>query len=111
MAEVKSEHVTIIANNGPATKDGTVIVEVTKFAPWFEMHWNRQGLTHGITAIPSGTLLVEVPVEGVLEGGHITPDQLAELLVGLMNTVLPTCKVFVESVEEDFGFDSEKKDF
>ena len=85
MAEVKAGHnVTIVDSLSPATKDGTVLMEVVKLAPWFEMHWNRQRLTHGITAIPSGTLMIEVPIDGVVRGEAITPGHLAELLVGLM---------------------------
>ena len=110
MAETKAEYKVEVANKPAlATGDGVVKVEITKFAPWFSVSWNRQGLTHGITAIPSGSLVVEVPVEGVTPGGVITPEQLAELLVGLMSAVLPTCKVFIESVEDDFGIDGEKK--
>ena len=112
MAEMKSRHnITIAEAPTFATGDGVVKVEVVKFAPWFEMHWNRQGLTHGVTAQPSGSLVVEVPVEGVTPGGVITVDQLAVLLVGLMEAVIPTCRVFIEAVEDDFGIDREEKDF
>ena len=111
MAEVLTEHSIIIAGDPKfATGDGIIKVEVTKLAPWFDMTWNRQKLTHGITAQPSGSLVVEIPVEGVAQGGVITPEQLAELLVGLMSTVLPTCNVFVGAVEDEFGH-SDKKDF
>ena len=111
MAEVLTEHSIVIAEEPKfATKDGIVAVEVQKFAPWFSISWNRQQLTHGVTAVPSGSLVVEIPVEGVAQGGVITPEQLAELLVGLMSAMLPTCNVFVEAVEDEFGH-SEKKDF
>ena len=109
MAEITSEHnISIAVNPSTATKEGVVAVEVVKFAPWFSISWNRQQLTHGITAVPSGSLVVEIPVEGVAQGGVITPEQLAELLVDLMSTVLPTCNVFVEAVENEFGHVSNK---
>lgn len=110
MAEIKKEHNIIISKiSVPAIRDDMVLLEIVKLAPWFEIHWNRQRLTHGITVIPSGTFTVEIPVDGVVPGEPVTPGQLADLLIGLMSTILPTCKVFVESVEDDFGFDSEKK--
>lgn len=109
MAEVKTEYVVGIASDpAGATGEGVVRVEVLKFAPWFEMTWNRQKLTHGITAKPLGSLVVEIPIEGVSLGDVITPDQLAKLLVGLISTVLPTCRIFVDAVEDDFGINKEE---
>ena len=112
MAEVVKEHeLTIRAGSSSACEDGAVLVEVTKLAPWFSMSWNRQGLTHGITARPYGSLMVKIPVEGVSPDTPLTVDQLAELLTQTMEAVLPTCKVFIEAVEDDFGIDREEKDF
>ena len=110
MAEIKPEHeLTMRAGSSSACEDGAVLIEVTKLAPWFTMSWNRQGLTHGITARPYGFLMVKVPVEGVLPDSPLTVGQLAELLTQTMEVVLPTCKVFIEAVEDDFGFDSKEK--
>lgn len=112
MAEVVETHeLTMRAGSSSACEEGVVLIEVTKLAPWFSMSWNRQGLTHGITARPYGFLMVEVPVEGASSDKPLTVGQLAELLTKTMEAVLPTCKVFIESVEADFGIDNEKKDF
>jgi len=112
MAKVKEEHeVTIVASNVPATKDGTVIIEIIKFAPWIETNWDRQRLTTGVTARPSRLLEVEIPVEGVVAGTPLNPGQLAELLKQIMLTVLPTCEVFVETVEEEYGRKKKEEDF
>lgn len=111
MAELVEEHsLTMRAGSSSACEDGGVLIEVTKFAPWFTVSWNRQQLTHGITARPYGFLMVKIPVEGVSSDNPLTVDQLAELLTQTMEAVLPTCKVFIESVEEDFGM-SKKEDF
>ena len=111
MAEVTKEHeLTMRAGSSSACEDGAVLIEVTKLAPWFSMSWNRQGLTHGITARPYGFLMVRIPVEGVSPDSPLTVGQLAELLTQTMEAVLPTCRVFIESVEDDFGIDRDSKE-
>jgi len=109
MAELNEEHALTIGRSS-ACEDGAVLIEVTKFAPWFEVTWNREKLTTGITARPYGFLLAKIPVEDVSAENPLTLDQLAELLTHLMESVLPTCRVFIESVENDFGHE-ENKDF
>ena len=112
MAEVKKEHeVTIAASNIPAAKDGTVIIEITKFAPWVDINWDRQHLMTGVSGRPSRLLEVEIPVEGVVADTPLNPGQLADLLKQIMLTVLPTCEVFVETVEEEFGRKRKEEDF
>ena len=110
MAELNEEHALTIGRSS-ACEEGAVLIEVTKFAPWFEVTWNREKLTTGITARPYGFLMAKIPVEGASAENPLTLEQLAELLAHLMESVLPTCKVFIEAVEDDFGFDSEEKDF
>ena len=107
MAELNEEHALTIGRSS-ACKDGAVLIEVVKFAPWFEVVWNREKLTTGITARPYGFLMAKIPVDGVSAENPLTLKQLAELLTHLMESVLPTCRVFIESVEDDFGYDSEK---
>lgn len=107
--EVKTEYEVSVSPG--AVGDGVVRLQVLKAAPWFEMTWNRQKLTHGITVQPSGSLIVEVPVEGASPDSPLTVGQLAELLTQTMEAVLPTCKVFIESVGEDFGMDKKEEDF
>jgi len=111
MAEelVEEHELTMRAGSSSACEDGAVLIEITKLAPWFSVSWNRQGLTTGVTARPYGFLMVKIPVEGASSDKPLTVGQLAELLTKTMEAVLPTCKIFVESVEDDFGFDSEKK--
>lgn len=112
MAEVKTGHnIEVIGKPMCATGNGVISIEVIKFAPWFEMTWNRQRLTHGVTAKPLGSLVVEIPVDGVLPNESITPDQLSELLAEVMRAVLPTCGIFVGAVEDDFGLDKKEEDF
>lgn len=112
MAQVKTNYSVEIADKPAcATGEGVVSVEIIKFAPWFEMTWNRQKLTHGVTAKPARPLVVDIPVEGALPGEVITPSQLSELLVELMRAMLLTCGVFVESVEDDFGYSKKTEDF
>ena len=103
MSEVKTEYEVSVSPE--AVGDGMVRLQVLKMAPWFEITWNRQHLTHGISVAPSNILQVDVPVEGVSPDTPLTVDQLAELLTKTMEAVLPTCKVFIESVEDDFGIE------
>lgn len=105
--ELVTEHELTIGRS-LACEDGAVLIEITKMAPWFSVSWNRQGLTHGVTARPYGFLMVKIPVEGVSPDTPLTVGQLAELLTQTMEAVLPTCKVFIEAVEDDFGMDKEE---
>lgn len=86
-----------------AIKDGYVILDVVKVAPWTTLSWNRQGATNGVSLVPHGTLSVEFPLDTSSIGEPLSVKQLASLLEQAMNSVLPSCAVFVKAADDDFG--------
>ena len=93
-----------IADLPSAVSDGHVSLVLTRINSWVDLSVNYCKLQTGPTMVPHGALVVDLPVTGVEEGKHISPEQLAELLMASLQTVLPSCKVWVESVTDNFGY-------
>jgi len=80
----------------PAIKDGFAMLSVTKIWGSVELQHRGNKLQGGMTWVPEGQLSLSIPTgKEVLE-----PDTAAELFVDLIDTLLPSIKVFINRVEE-----------
>ena len=87
-----------------AVADGKIRVIVEKLAVWINAVRDYQKLNVGATVAPLGAMVVEIPVDGVVAHESLSPEQLAETLVKLLEMAIPACRVFVGQVEDDFGY-------
>ena len=93
-----------IADLPSAVSDGHVSLVLTRINSWADLSVNYNKLQTGPTMAPHGALIVDLPIEGIKEGEHLSPEQLAELLMASLQTVLPSCRVWVEEVTNNFGY-------
>jgi len=88
----------------PSIKDGHVRVQIEKAGCWISAVRQYQKVNTGVTVIPVGELLLNIPLPEDFSGDILTVEALGEVLSHLLETVLPTCQVFIGQVEDDFGF-------
>lgn len=84
----------------PAIRDGFAVLNITKVWGSLDLKHRGQAFGGGMTWIPDGKLPVGIPVSDDI----INPEQLAVLFKDLIQTLMPSIKVFVSYVdgEEDF---------
>jgi len=103
--------VTIAAEQPPPLEDGLVRVMLVKAHTWIDVVWNYNKARLGFTLLPTSHGFVDVPVEGVVQGQPLTPDQMAALLEGALRMVIPACRVFVAATQDDYGADTTDLEF
>ena len=86
-----------------ATKDGSVSALISKWGIWGDISSNRHSAKIGLNFVPYGILVVDIPVDGAEEEKSINVEQVAELLKSSLEVVLPSCNVFVDRANDDFG--------
>ena len=90
----------------PAVGDGYVDVVIERMNSWANVSHNYQKLQTGTTSHGlGGGIVVRVPVPGVNAGEPISPAHASVLLVSELQMSLPACKLFVEQVENQYGYD------
>lgn len=95
---------TITVDEDVKVGDGKITFCVESVGVWVDPAASYSKGRIGMRMHPQTTLLLEVPVEGVTEGDPISPRQAAEALEGLMASLLPACKIFIEAVNDQFGY-------
>lgn len=83
-----------------AIRDGFAVLNVAKVWGTLDLKHRGQAFGGGMTWVPDGKLPVGIPVSDKI----INAEQLRVLFQDLMDTLMPSIKVFVKYVdgEEDF---------
>ena len=102
MTEKQEEYA--IQVKSTAVLDGAIQLRVEKLGAWVNAQRDYQKLNVGTTMVPHGTILVNVPIAGMVAGQEVPPPVIAEMLTHLLEMSLPACRVFVGQVEDDFGY-------
>ena len=100
--ELKPETTVEVAIEGNAVKDDAVDIMVTRLGFWMDSRAGVNKMRTGYQAIPYGTLIVRVPVEGLKEGQEITCDDMVRILEANLSNIFPVVDVFTQVSENDF---------
>jgi len=87
--------------------DGLVELNITKIWGSLDLLHRGSKMTGGMTWEPAGRLPVKVKVNSEV----LTPEEVSELFVDLIDTLMPSIKVFIKAVNDRGDAVEESEDF
>jgi len=104
VGEAATHQTVTIPDETVSVECGHIDIVLESLGSWADPAMQYSKARVGYRGHPKSPLILSVPVEGVEDGAPISPEQVAQLLEKMMETLLPACTVYVTAAAETFGY-------